>query len=85
MNMYGDTGDLLHLGESLSESLTTVIIRNFTAGVLATQFLLVLESRVASSGHLRREMQPVRGGSSEQKRTGSRVSCARRTRPIYKI
>ena len=47
--------------------------------MLAKRFLLVLESRVASLGHLRREMQPVPGGSSEQNRTGSRVSCARRT------
>ena len=34
----------------------------FLAGVLAKRFLLVLESRVASPGHLRREMQPVPGG-----------------------
>ena len=54
----------------------------FLAGVLAKRFLLVLESRVASPGHLRRELQPFPGGCSSQNRTGSRVCCARRTRSI---
>ena len=85
MNLYGDTGDLLHFWEALSEGLANMIIRNCVAGVPGKRFLLVLESRVASPGHLRREMQPLRGGSSEQKRTGSRVCCARRTRPICKF
>ena len=83
--MYGDTGDLLHFWEAARELGSLVIDPNFIAGVLAKRFLLVIESRVASPGHLRREMQPVPGGSSKQNRTGSRVSCARRTRPICKF
>ena len=85
MNMYDDTGDLLHFWEAAREARSLLTERNCIAGVPAKRFLSVLESRVASLGHLTREMQPLRGGSSEQNRTGSRACCARRTRSICKF
>ena len=33
MNMYGDTGDLLHLREAAREMLSLVIERNYIVGV----------------------------------------------------
>ena len=62
----GDSGP----GHQLQPKLCAVGRPTVVAGVLAKRFLLVLESRVASTGHLIRELQPVPGGgSSEQNRT----------------
>ena len=74
--MYGGRGDLLHLREAARELLTIVIDRNFIAGVLAKRFLMALESILASPGHLRPELQPLRGGSSAKIAQG-RASVAR--------
>ena len=52
-------GDLLHLPQAPRGLGSLVIELNFIAGVLAKRFLFVIESRIASLGHLRREMQPV--------------------------
>ena len=67
IHMYGGTGDLQHLREALSEGLTIVFMRNFIVGVLAKRLLMVIEFRLASPGHLRPELQPLRGASSELK------------------
>ena len=58
----GDSGP----GHQLQPKLCAVGRPTVVAGVLAKRFLLVLESRVASTGHLIRELQPVPGGGSSE-------------------
>ena len=62
-----DTGKSSDLREAMHERLILVRSGQSLAGVLAKSMLFVLESRVASVGHLRPELRPVRGGSSELK------------------
>ena len=57
---------MLHADGAAHEPSSAQVITPF---VLGKRLLLVLESRVASPGHPRRKLQPLRGGSSEQKRS----------------
>ena len=56
-----DTGESSDLREALHERLILVRSGQSVAGVLAKSMLLVLESRVASVGHLRPELRPCAG------------------------
>ena len=60
-----DTGDCFSdLREAPNERLTLVWRFCCLAGVLAKSMLWVIEPRVASVGHQRTEIWPVRGGGS---------------------
>ena len=56
-----DTGESSGLREVLAEGPARRSRGQSVAGVLAKSMLLVLESRVASVGHRRPELWPVRG------------------------
>ena len=71
-----DTGGSCGLREVLLERLIIEIAGQAIAGVLARSIFLVLESRVASPGHLRCEMQPMHGGILSKTAQG-RASVAR--------
>ena len=63
----GDTGESSDLKEVLAEGPARRFRGQSVAGVLAKSMLSVIESRVASVGHLRPELRHVHRGSSELK------------------